>query len=105
MSIAMQLTGGPEAEKSAEFASVFDKFFDCLNVTNFTNGKYSRNAFKSPYYSGRDFRLRVRLSYSLQQTIKLIMNIVVAQGRLSRLFRQMGTKCAKQKWFHKDTKK
>lgn len=59
VSKALELTGGTEAAKTAEFVSMFDKFFDCLNMTNFTSGKHSRNAFKSPYYSGKDFRIKV----------------------------------------------
>ncbi len=38
---------------------MLDKFFDCLNVADFNSGKFSRNAFKSPYHSSRDFRLKV----------------------------------------------
>ena len=56
---ALELTGGPDVEKTAEFASMFDKVFDCLNVSNFEAGKRSRNSFKSPYYSAEDFRLKV----------------------------------------------
>lgn len=46
-------------KKTAEFTEMFDKFFDCLNVSNFTSGKKSRNPFKSPYYSEKDFRIKV----------------------------------------------
>lgn len=45
-------------EETANFVEYFDKFFDCVNVGDFTSGKRSRNAFKSPYYSGSDFRLK-----------------------------------------------
>ena len=38
---------------------MFDKFFDCLNTSNFTIGKQQRNVFKNPYYSAEDFRLIV----------------------------------------------
>lgn len=34
---ALPLTVGPEASETAQFASVFDKFVDILNVSNFTN--------------------------------------------------------------------
>ena len=38
---ALSLTGGPEVEKMFEFVHMFDKFFNCLNVTKFAAGKYS----------------------------------------------------------------
>ena len=39
---------------------MFNKFFDCLNVGNCTSGKHTRNAFKDPYRSATDFRLKVK---------------------------------------------
>lgn len=56
---AMKLTGGPEAQETAKFILMFDKFFNALNVSNFTNGKHHRKPFKDPYRSGDDFRLAV----------------------------------------------
>ena len=38
----------------------FDKFFDCLNVSNYVNGKHERKVFQDPYRSGSDFRLKVK---------------------------------------------
>ena len=38
---------------------MFDKFFDCLNVNNFTTGYQKRKDFKLPYRSAHDFRLKV----------------------------------------------
>ena len=37
-----------KATQTANFCDILDKFFDCLNVTNFDTGKRLRNAFKSP---------------------------------------------------------
>lgn len=51
----------PELEKTTEFVLMFDKFFDCLNVSSLDAGKHSRNAYKSPYRSVEDFRIKVRL--------------------------------------------
>ena len=34
----IQLTGKPDVEESGKFVSMFDKFFDSLNVTNYTEG-------------------------------------------------------------------
>ena len=59
---ALKLTGGPDVEKTAKFASMFDKFFDCLNVSNFEAGKRSRNSFKSPYYKQQNSVLRFEIS-------------------------------------------
>ena len=59
MAKALQLFGGEEAQETAIMADMFNKFFDCLNVASFTAGKLSRDAFKSPYRSGTDFRLKV----------------------------------------------
>lgn len=50
---------GPEMEATATFVQLLDRFFDCLNVGNFTDGKCSRNPFKQPYRGPNDFRLRV----------------------------------------------
>ena len=59
MATALRLMGGEDVEETAKFVEHFDKFFDCVNVGDFTSGKHSRNPFKSPYYSGSDFRLKV----------------------------------------------
>lgn len=59
VSKALKLTGGPEAAETAEFVGVFDKFFDLLNVTNFTNGTRKRKPFQHPYRSAADTRLTV----------------------------------------------
>ena len=59
VSKALTLLGGSEASETAEFCDVFDKFFDALNVSNFTNGKHHRKPFQNPYRSGTDFRLKV----------------------------------------------
>ena len=56
---AKTLLVGDEATETAKFAEMFNKFFDCLNTSNFTVGKQQRNVFKNPYYSAEDFRLTV----------------------------------------------
>lgn len=58
---ALELFGGEDASKIATFGAMFDKFFDCTNVCNFTDGKQSRNAFKAPYRSASDFRVEVSI--------------------------------------------
>ena len=54
---------GSRAEATSEFISNIDKFFDCLNVTNYTNGKYKRKTSQNPYWSSNDKRLYVRKCY------------------------------------------
>ena len=61
---ALQLTSGPKTGKMIEFVDMFDKLFDCLNVSNFSAAKHSRKAFKAPYHSGDDFRLKVLKQYN-----------------------------------------
>lgn len=38
---ALALSGGPDVQETARFVLMIDKFFDCLNVSNFD--KYSKN--------------------------------------------------------------
>ena len=92
VSKALTLTGGPDVKKTAEFCEMFDKFFDCMNVSNFTDGNFSRKSFKDPYYSGTNFRLKV-LAISYVCTLITIIGKIVAQRRLSGLFEQMGGEC------------
>ena len=56
---ALALTGGEEAQGTAEFVHIFDRFFDCLNVSSYTTGKRKRKSFQDPYRSVTDFRLEV----------------------------------------------
>ena len=50
-------TGGHEAKESAVFTGLFDKFFDILNVSNFTNGTRNIKPFQYPFR--HDDRLKV----------------------------------------------
>ena len=43
-----------------KFVNMFDKFFDCMNVSNFDAGKRQRKPFKQSYRSAKDFRLKVK---------------------------------------------
>ena len=57
----MKLTGGPETEETVKFILMFDKFFDMLNVTNFTNWAHERKPDKQPYQKIDDERLEVSI--------------------------------------------
>lgn len=59
VSTALKLTGGDEAIETVKFVALFDKFFDLLNVSNFTNGTRKRKPFRHPYRHADDFRLAV----------------------------------------------
>ena len=58
---ALDMMNDPDVEKTVEFCRMFDRFFDCLNVSSLVEGKHSRNAFKAPYHSAKDFRIKVRI--------------------------------------------
>ena len=59
---AMYFTNDPEMVETRRFVCMFDRFFDCMNVSNFGNGKHKRKVFQQPYRSSGDFRLKVYLS-------------------------------------------
>ncbi len=61
MGVALGTLKFPDVEKTIEFVLMFDKLFDCLNVSRMSAGKHSRNAFKSPYHSAKDFRIKVKI--------------------------------------------
>ena len=46
-------------DETALFASMFNKLFDCLNVSSLSAGGLKRNAFNKPYLSAFDFQLKV----------------------------------------------
>lgn len=59
MANALSLTGGSWTSETTEFVRKIDKFFDCLNVNCFDEGKLKRKPFLQPYRSLHDFRLLV----------------------------------------------
>ena len=59
VSNALTLTGGSSVEETAKFVKLMDKFFDCMNVHNFSHGVQARKPFQVPYRSGKDKRLEV----------------------------------------------
>ena len=55
----LQMVLGEEASETVRFIRMMDKFFDSLNVNNFTTGKRRRKVFQDPYRGPGDFRLKV----------------------------------------------
>ena len=41
-----------------------DKFFDCFNVSTFTQGKLSRKVFEIPYRQADNFRMKVEYMHN-----------------------------------------
>ena len=66
MSKALLLRGGSQASETSKFILFMDKFFDALNVHNYTHGVHARKPFQMPYTSPNDKRLKVN-----DNTIKL----------------------------------
>jgi hypothetical protein len=58
ISKSLKLFIGAEAEETAKFADIFNKFFDCFNVSHCLAAQKSRNPFMLPYRSAEDFRLK-----------------------------------------------
>lgn len=58
VSKALVLVCGDEAMETAHLAEMMDKFFDALNVHNFSHGVKSLKGFQLPYTSGEDHRLK-----------------------------------------------
>lgn len=60
---ALPLVVGDEARETARFVEMFDKFFDVLNVSNFTSGIKQRKPFQKPYLNSDDERLEVHVHF------------------------------------------
>ena len=56
---ALEHVNRDEVSETVKFVRHMDKFFDCLNVTNFNSGYHKRKRFQDPYFSKNDFRLKV----------------------------------------------
>lgn len=55
----LKFTFKEDAREAAVFVEKIDKFFDSLNVTNYTKCITTLKPFKMPYRSGDDFRMKV----------------------------------------------
>lgn len=73
---------------------MMDKFFDALNVHNYTHGLHARKQFQMPYVSEKDPRLKVCILDIANTAYITIHNIiVVARGGFPTLFRSVGGVC------------
>ena len=77
VSKALVLTGGPEAQGTAKFVAMIDKFFDILNVSNFTNGTRNRKPFQHPYRHSDDARFDSKFVHYFKRCIcYYVLNIM-----------------------------
>lgn len=90
----IRVTQGDEAEETATFVDNFDKFFDCLNVSNHMVGKCTRNTFKNPYRKskGEDFRLKVSCLHYVC-TCCGIYRLPVVRRAHDGILREVGEEC------------
>ena len=53
VSKALKLTEGSSTNETARFVELMDKFFETMNVHNFSHGFMHANVFKCPIEAGR----------------------------------------------------
>jgi len=59
VSKALTFSSNPEVSETAKFTMMFDRFFNCPNVTNFDAGKHSKQDFQKLYLGKDDERIEV----------------------------------------------
>ena len=57
MSDALLEVGGEEFEGTAKFCEIMDKFFDALNVTNYTESITNLKFYRRPYKKSPSLRM------------------------------------------------
>lgn len=62
VSLALLFTRNKEFFETAYFISKVDKFFDSLNVSNYTKGKKALKPFQEPYRKADDTRIKVNFN-------------------------------------------
>lgn len=88
----LRLNFKESARETANFIEKVDKFFDSLNVTNYTDCITKLKQFKMPYRHAKDFRIKVmimQLLILLHYICMYTFCIVVAK-RVSRLVGRVG---------------
>ena len=66
--------------RQSEFVLLFDKFFDCLNVSNFVAAKHSTNSFKAPFHSPKNFRTTASRKNKYLYSTPKVVSVIVAEG-------------------------
>jgi len=61
VSKVLTFSGGPEVTGTTKFVLMFDRFFDCLNVTNFDHCKNERKVFR--ILIGNQVTLEIKVGY------------------------------------------
>ena len=102
VSKGLLLVCGEEASETARFVSMADRFFDALNVHNYSHGVRSLKPFQLPYTSSADMRLKVNsLQYYPCNTIKSVFHFIfciyfaglVVGNNIFGIFAGMGELC------------
>ena len=65
---ALELTGGDEASETAQFVIMMDRFFDTMNVHNYTHGLHARKPYQMPFISAKDKRGRRGQDFGAKST-------------------------------------
>ena len=58
VSKAIKLLGDDEVSATVKFVSLKDKFFNTMNVHNYTHGIHAQKPFQMPFTSADDWRLK-----------------------------------------------
>ena len=72
MSKAFLFYGEEETEETSQFVMMMDRFFDSLNVSNYSSAKHKRKVFQNPYRSSTDFRIKVKCKSTAMYSIIII---------------------------------
>ena len=75
-----------EADETANFVEMLDKYFDMLNVNNYTTCITKRKKFQQPYRWGNDARLKVIILKIDYLIIGVIIILVSVSGSMDSLY-------------------
>ena len=78
---AFRSQGKPETKSTETFIEFFDKFFDCLNVSNTTKGARLRKPALEPYTSSDDCRFEVLNKHRKKFVVPNFQNNIVFKGK------------------------
>ena len=85
---ALVLSGDPAVQETAKFVTMSDKFFDALNVSNYTSGVNKRKVFQQPYRSGDEGQ-----SILTYAQLDMLLFLTVAKRGIFSFPRYLGAKC------------